>query len=224
MEFIKIASELVVGYVALLFTTKILGKTQITQITAFDFISALVLGELVGNALYDNNIGIFQILFAVALWGALIYITEMITQKKKKSRAILEGKPTLVIAQGKILRDKMAENKLDINQLQHLLRSKGAFSIREVEYAVLETDGTVSVLKKSPYELPTRQDHQMPEQLVSLPVTLIIDGEVIWDNLKEFGFSKEWLQGQIQSFGAKEYKDVLYAEWQEGKGIHVQTF
>jgi uncharacterized membrane protein YcaP (DUF421 family) len=224
MEFIKIASELVVGYVALLFTTKILGKTQITQITAFDFISALVLGELVGNALYDNNIGIFQILFTVALWGALIYITEIITQKKKKFRAIFEGKPTLVIAQGKILRDKMAENKLDINQLQHLLRSKGAFSIREVEYAVLETDGTVSVLKKSPYELPTRQDHQMPEQLVSLPVTLIIDGEVIWDNLKEFGFSEEWLQGQIQSFGAKEYKDVLYAEWQEGKGIHVQTF
>ncbi|HZG61429.1 MAG TPA: DUF421 domain-containing protein [Anoxybacillus sp.] len=224
MEFIKIASELVVGYVALLFTTKILGKTQITQITAFDFISALVLGELVGNALYDNNIGISQILFTVALWGALIYITEMITQKKKKSRAILEGKPTLVIAQGKILRDKMKENKLDINQLQHLLRSKGAFSIREVEYAVLETDGTVSVLKKSPYELPTRQDHQMPEQLVSLPVTLILDGEVIWDNLKEFGFSKEWLQNQIQSFGAKEYKDVLYAEWQEGKGIHVQTF
>jgi uncharacterized membrane protein YcaP (DUF421 family) len=224
MEFIKIASELVVGYVALLFTTKILGKTQITQITAFDFISALVLGELVGNALYDNNIGIFQILFTVALWGALIYITEIITQKKKKFRAIFEGKPTLVIAQGKILRDKMKENKLDINQLQHLLRSKGAFSIREVEYAVLETDGTVSVLKKSPYELPTRQDHQMPEQLVSLPVTLIIDGEVIWDNLKEFGFSEEWLQGQIQSFGAKEYKDVLYAEWQEGKGIHVQTF
>lgn len=79
MEFIKIASELVVGYVALLFTTKIPGKTQITQITAFDFISALVLGELVGNALYDNNIGISQILFAVALWGALIYITEITT-------------------------------------------------------------------------------------------------------------------------------------------------
>ncbi|RAK15331.1 uncharacterized membrane protein YcaP (DUF421 family) [Anoxybacillus vitaminiphilus] len=224
MELIKIASELVVGYVALLFTTKILGKTQITQITAFDFISALVLGELVGNALYDNNIGISQILFAVALWGALIYITEIITQKKKNFRAILEGKPTLVIAQGKILRDKMAENKLDMNQLQHLLRSKGAFSIREVEYAVLETDGTVSVLKKSPYELPTRQDHQMPEQLVSLPVTLILDGEVIWDNLKEFGFSEKWLKGQIQSFGAKEYKDVLYAEWQKDKGIHVQTF
>jgi uncharacterized membrane protein YcaP (DUF421 family) len=224
MEFIKIASELIIGYVALLFTTKILGKTQITQITAFDFISALVLGELVGNALYDNNIGIFQILFSIALWGTLIYITEIITQKKKRFRAILEGKPALVIAQGKILRDKMKENKLDINQLQHLLRSKGAFSIREVEYAILETDGTVSVLKKSPYELPTRQDHQMPEQLVNLPVTLIIDGEVIWDNLKEFGFSKEWLQEQIQSFGAKEYKDVLYAEWQEGKGIHVQTF
>jgi uncharacterized membrane protein YcaP (DUF421 family) len=224
MEFSKIAAELVIGYIALLITTKIVGKTQITQITAFDFISALVLGELVGNALYDGKIGISRILFAVALWGALIYVTELITQKKKRLRAYLEGKPTIIIANGKILRKKMKQNKLDINQLQHLLRAKGAFSIREVEYAILETDGTVSVLKKSPYELPTRQDHQMPEQLVTLPVTLIIDGEVIWDNLKEFGFSEEWLKGQIQSFGAKEYKDVLYAEWQEGKGMHVQTF
>ncbi|WP_426470256.1 hypothetical protein, partial [Salmonella enterica] len=78
-EFGQIAVELVVGYIALFIMAKILGRTQITQITPFDFISALVLGELVGNGLYDVNVGLAQMLFAIALWGLLIYATEMIT-------------------------------------------------------------------------------------------------------------------------------------------------
>jgi len=224
MDFVRIAIELMVGYIALLVITKLLGKTQITQITAFDFISTLVLGELVGNALFDRRIGVVHILFAVALWTALIYITEIITQKRKGLRAALEGSPSIIIANGKIQREKLQENKIDINQLQHLLRTKGAFSIREVEYAILETDGTVSVLKKSPYEVPTRQDHHMPEQKVHLPVTLIIDGEVVWDNLKEKGVSEQWLYEQIKTAGAKDYKDVFYAEWQEERGLHIQTY
>lgn len=81
MEFIRIASELFVGFICLFFLTKLLGRATITQLTTFDFISALVLGELVGNALYDSEIGIGRIVFAVAVWGALIYFTEVITQK-----------------------------------------------------------------------------------------------------------------------------------------------
>ncbi|KHF27654.1 hypothetical protein LR68_03523 [Anoxybacillus sp. BCO1] len=71
---------------------KILGRTQITQITPFDFISALVLGELVGNGLYDSEVGLSKVLFAIALWGLLIYTTEMITQKKKRTSRIVRRK------------------------------------------------------------------------------------------------------------------------------------
>jgi uncharacterized membrane protein YcaP (DUF421 family) len=224
MEFIKIATELIVGYAALLFTTKLLGRTQITQITPFDFISALVLGELVGNALYDKDVGLAKILFAVTLWGTLIYVTELITQKKKGLREILEGKPSIIISNGKIVYSELKKNHLDLNQLQHLLRQKDIFSIREVEHAILETNGTVSVMKKAKYEQPTREDHHMPLSPVVLPVTLIIDGEVIWDNLSESGFTEAWLKQQIRSFGFQDYKDILYAEWQEGKGMHMQPY
>ena len=223
-EFGQIAVELIVGCVALFIMAKILGRTQITQITPFDFISALVLGELVGNGLYDANVGLAQILFAIALWGLLIYATEMITQKKKELRELLEGKPVIVISKGKILYDALKKTKLDLNQLQHLLRSRNVFSIREVEYAILETDGTVSVMKKAPYEQPTRQDHNISASEAVLPVTVIIDGEVIWDNLRENGWDEQWLKKHMRHAGFENYSDILYAEWQDGKGMHVQSY
>ena len=133
MEYLHIISVLVIGYIFLFIMAKLLGKTQITQITPFDFISAIVLGELVGNALYDQETGIPEIFFAVAVWGILIYATEILTQKFKRARKLLEGEPSIVIKKGKIVYEELKKNHLDINQLQHLLRSKDVFSIMECE-------------------------------------------------------------------------------------------
>ncbi|MGM7680928.1 DUF421 domain-containing protein [Cytobacillus sp. Hm23] len=224
MDYYHITIEIFFGFIALFLVTKMLGKSQITQITTFDFISALVLGELVGNALFDENTGLGQIIYSVAIWGLLIYTMEMITQKWKRTRAFLEGKPSIVINKGQINYNELKKNKLDINQLQHLLRTKDAFSIREVEYALLETDGTVNVLKKSKYAAPTRDDMNLSKENVVLSNTLISDGEVLWENLEEVGFDTNWLQGQIQVHGATKFSEILYAEWREGEGLHVQKY
>lgn len=224
MDYLRIVLDLVCGLLGLLILTRILGKTQITQITPFDFISALVLGELVGNAVFDKEIGVLQILFAVTIWGILIYVIEVITQKIASTRPYLEGKPTIIIHKGQIIKEKLKKNKLDINQLQHLLRSKDVFSIREVEYAILETDGSISVLRKSSYEPPTRQDYKMEEQKVRLPITLISDGQIINENLKESGFTEEWLLAELRSKGVNSYKDLMIAEWLEEDGLYIQTY
>ena len=217
MEYLQITVETLFGFIALFILTKVLGKTQITQITAFDFIAALVLGELVGNALYDKEVGIPQIGFAVILWGVLIYITEIITEKYKSTRGLLEGRPSLIIYKGNIDREQLKKSKLDINQLQHLLRSKDVFSVQEVQYAVLETDGTVSVLKASQYQNVTRGDMNLSPQAVPLPRTLISDGEIIWDNLEEISQNEAWLKRQLQLQNFNSPEDVLYAEYKEGE-------
>ncbi|RBP92160.1 uncharacterized membrane protein YcaP (DUF421 family) [Cytobacillus firmus] len=224
MEYLHIINVLVIGYIFLFIMAKLLGKTQITQITPFDFISAIVLGELVGNALYDQETGIPEIFFAVAVWGTLIYATEILTQKFKRARKLLEGEPSIVIKKGRIVYEELKKNHLDLNQLQHLLRSKDVFSIRECEYAILETDGTVSALKKPLYSTPTIRDLKLPKNKIELPVTLILDGEVIWDNLKSINWDETNLIHEIKSNGANNVKDVLYAEWKKGEALHVQTY
>ncbi|MYL44215.1 DUF421 domain-containing protein [Virgibacillus halodenitrificans] len=216
--------ETLFGFFSLFILAKVLGKTQISQLTAFDFISALILGELVGNALFDDEAGVAEIAFVVALWGILLYITEIITQKFKRTRHLLEGNPEIVIYQGKLIRDTMKKNNLDINQLQNMLRSKDTFSIREVEYALLETDGTVSVLKKPAFQIPNKKDMNVSQPKVHLSITLINDGEIIYDNLKEHNLSVEWLLEEVKKQGYEKTEDIFYAEYMKGKDLLVLPF
>ncbi|WP_100407132.1 DUF421 domain-containing protein [Bacillus solitudinis] len=223
-NFLALTVELFMGFLALLALTKLLGKNQITQLTPFDFISALVLGELVGNAIYDKEIGLPYVLYAVFFWGTLIYSVEMLTQKFRGSRAFLEGKPSLVISGGKIQYEQLKKNKLDLNQLQHLLREKEVFSIREVEYGVLETNGSVSVLRKQPYDTPRNLDLHIPDSLVSLPILLILDGEVITESLHQLKKTEEWLNDELIARGIPGTTAVLYAEWRDEDGFEIQTY
>ncbi|MFU8689865.1 DUF421 domain-containing protein [Rossellomorea sp. FS2] len=224
LEYTSIAVELIVGYFALLILTKVLGKTQITQISAFDFISALILGELVGNSLYDDKISVFQVLTAILIWGALIFVTEFFTQKSRKFRHLMEGTPAIVINKGIINYTVLKKNHLDLNQLQHLLRAKDIFSVKECEYALLESNGTLSVIKKPLYDQVQRQDLSLPLKKATLPMSLIMDGEIVYDNLKIVGEDDRWLQTEISRQGFSSPKDVLLAEWTENEPLLVQGY
>ena len=212
--------ELIFGFIALLIATKILGKTQISQLTPFDFISAIVLGELVGNSVYDSHVKIWSILYALILWTILIYTVEKLTQKYRGIRRTFEGNPSILIKQGKIDRQQLKQNHLDIDQLQQMLRQqKDIFSIRQVDYLILEPNGQISVLRKPKYESPTLEDLSLKQKPVYLPITLISDGKVVLDNLRESGHDEEWLLNQLKKRDITRFEDALYAEWVEDEGF-----
>ncbi|WP_027962940.1 DUF421 domain-containing protein [Halalkalibacillus halophilus] len=220
MDFMRITVETLVGFTALFTLTKLLGKSQITQITAFDFIAALVLGELVGNALFDPEVGISMILYAVGLWGILIYFTELVTQKFRRTRKLLEGAPSLIIRRGKIQREVMKKSKLDINQLMHLLRDKGVFSLQEVEFAVFETNGTINVVKKYLHQTPTNEVLNQAPKTVELPITIISDGQIIVENLKETSLTKQKILKELNLQGL-DLSEIMYAEWSKENGFYI---
>ncbi|GAF12124.1 hypothetical protein JCM19046_2450 [Bacillus sp. JCM 19046] len=223
-SYISLTTELIIGFFALLLLSKVLGKNQITQLTPFDFISALVVGELLGNAIYDEDISLRYVLYAIFIWGSLIYTIEMLTQKFRITRGLLEGTPSVVIAKGRIQFEELKKNKLDLNQLQHLLREKGVFTIREVEYGILETNGSVNIQRKQAFHSPTNKDLMIQSEEQELPLALIMDGEVIKKSLKRIQKTEEWLQNQLSSRGISSHRTVLYAEWIEGKPLFLQTY
>ncbi|MDG4658461.1 DUF421 domain-containing protein [Ectobacillus antri] len=216
--------ELIGGFLALLIMLKILGKIQFAQITPFDFITALVLGNIVGDAVFEKNVGLREIVYSILVWGLLIYIIEFVTLKSYPLRKLLEGKPTLLINKGEIVYKELKKNKLDLNQLQHLLRLQGFFSIYEAEYVILEVDGKISVAPKHEYSPATKQDLHLKHQDVFLPIALIMDGALIPNNLEESGHSEAWLKQQLAKKGVKQYKDVMYAEWERNKGLRLTKF
>lgn len=216
--------ETVFGIFALFVLTKILGKTQISQLTAFDFIAAIVLGELVGNALFDPKTGILDIAYVITLWGIILYTIEMITQKFKGSRKILDGKPSFLIHKGQIVYDQMRKNKIDINELRHLLRMKDVFSIQEVEYAILETNGLLSVMKKPLYDQPTNASMNIKAEQANVSISLILDGEIVSENLKEANVTKAWLTSQIKQEAYQSIEEVFYAEWLPNKPLYILPY
>jgi uncharacterized membrane protein YcaP (DUF421 family) len=224
MNFLAIASELIVGFAALLILTKVLGKSQISQITPFDFISAIILGELVGNALYDDKFGVIEILFAIFLWGSLIFFTEILTQRSLRVRHMLENTPSIIIRKGQIQFESLKKNHLDLNQLQQLLRAKDIFSVRECEYAVLETDGSLSVIKKPLFAAVQKQDLNIPPASVTIPISVILDGQIIYDNLKMIEIDEERLLNEIHNQGFLSAEEVLFGEWQDEQGLLLQGY
>ncbi len=224
MGFKDIVVELVVGYIALLIMTRVLGKTTITQISTFDFIAVLILGELVGAAMYSEGTKWTHVLFAMFVWGILIYSTARITQKFRKSREIFEGNPSIIINKGAIDFKTMKKNQLDLDQLMMLLRVKDVFSIVEVDYAIIEANGDISILKKMRYAPVTNNDMNIAPKMQYLSYMLVQDGEVIDENLTTTGKTPEWLEQQITIKGFATTKDVFLAEYNEEYGLYVQGY
>jgi len=221
--YLEITVELVVGFFALLVLTKVIGRSSISEATPFDFVAALVLGEFVGGAIYDDNIHLGKILFVIALWGILIYSIDFLTLKFNRLRGIFESKPSLLINNGVILRSSMKKNKIDVNRLQTLLREKNIFSIREVAFAILEPNGKLSVIKNPMFENVKRMDLDLPIKTAELPLTLISDGVLIKNNLDIIHRDENWFIGELQMRGIPSIREVMLAEYDAQNGLYVQT-
>ena len=223
--YFQLTIELFFGFIALLISMKIIGKRQIQQVSPFDFISAIVMGEFLGNAIYDSEISVFHIIYAIAVWTVLLYAIEKAVQKSRKLRRVVEGSPVLLIKNGVIDYQVMKKEKLDFVELLSVLRDKSAYSIREIEYAILEHNGIVSVIKKSQYDVVTRNDLHIEAKPARLDLPLIIEGEIIKPNLMKTDHDESWLSDAMKrEFDVNDIKDVLYAEWNANDGFHVQKW
>ncbi|WP_077620381.1 DUF421 domain-containing protein [Bacillus sinesaloumensis] len=224
MEEVKIGIltiKVIVGFATLFFVITITGRTSIYQLTPFHLVFVLVLGDFLGSTIYEDKVGIFHFLYAIGLWTLLMLGIEFMTLKSKSTRSLLLGNPNIIIRDGVMDRKLLTKNKLDVNQVLSILRQNNVFSVREVKYGILEANGQLSLLLKSQYQKPDKQDLNLPESPVDLPTSLIIDGEILWDNLHELGFDQHWLDNELTTNGYDNVKRILYADWRESEGIHV---
>ncbi|RFU69575.1 DUF421 domain-containing protein [Bacillus sp. V59.32b] len=213
--------KIIIGFITLFFIINMTGRTSIYQLTPFHFVFVLLLGDFLGDTIYEDRISVFYFLYAVGLWTLLMLGVEFLTLKTKSIRSKLEGNPSIIIRDGIIDRNMLKKSKLDINQVSSLLRQNNVFSVREVKYGILEPNGQISTLLQSKYQKPDKQDLHIPETQVDLPTSLIIDGEILWDNLKERGFDQKWLDHQLTANGYDNAKSIFFADWEISEGIHI---
>ncbi|CDQ20748.1 Uncharacterized membrane protein YcaP, DUF421 family [Halobacillus karajensis] len=223
MMFFQIALKLMVGLIGIVFITRVLGKKQMSQVTPLDFVYALILGGIIEDGLYESQVTVWHMLMALGLWAVFIFTVEKSAQKFANWRNIIKGKPSVVIEKGKINIKEMKRNMLEAEQVRTLLRMQGIFSISEVEYAVLENSGTLSVLPKTGEQPVEKQDFLRDYKESGLSYLLIEKGRINESTLNDIGKDKQWLIRKMQEQGYS-VNQIYYAEWSKQDGFLLQTY
>ena len=204
-----------VSYLFLLFVTRILGRKDISQLTFFDFVNAITIGSIVANIAMDPDTPLWYGIFSTALWGAWVMATNVITLKSLPARKLLDGEPIIVIHDGKILEDNLGKRYYNVNDVLMQLRNENIFDPGQVELALMEPNGTLSILKKAQFQNVTNQDINItpkPQPSAALAGTeLIIDGQVLRENVRFAGLTEEELLQRLSAQGVGDVKEVLMA-------------
>ncbi|MDU4960119.1 MAG: DUF421 domain-containing protein [Sporomusaceae bacterium] len=196
-------------FFVLLFFTRLLGKTQIGQLSYNEYVSGITIGSIAGNIVASESDRFFSHFFDLILFVALVYGVTHVTLISRPLRKLIEGTPTLVIKDGHILRENMRSMRYDLDELNAQLRENGVVDISEVHYAMIENNGTMTVVKKAAFQPVTRADLAIGASEVLHPVELIMDGEIIVENLS-LQHSREWLRQQLQAQGFEDSAAVMY--------------
>jgi uncharacterized membrane protein YcaP (DUF421 family) len=211
-----------IGFSLLLFLTRILGKKQMGQLTIFTYITGIALGNIAGDMVVHRDIRIIDGVIGLGLWAVLTLFVEYISLKSSKARVLLDGEPEIVIKRGEIMYDKLKSQRLNIDDLTMLLRTNSVFSIRDVDYAILEPNGQLSILKNADREQVTKKDLNIPaSNPMYIPTEIIVDGKPVTANLQEMGLTKAWLDEQLKRAGINSAEQVLYGELQSDGSLYI---
>ena len=223
VSFGLIALKMVIGFISLFIVLAVTGRIGVSQLTSIHFVFILLLDDFLGHIIYEKNENILEYLFAVGLWTLFMLGIQTVSRKFLKVRSFLQGRPYGIIQNGQLDREEIRKARLDVNQVMSLLRKQGIFSVREVEFGLLEPDGMLSVALKASHRNPTMKDLNLSGKKITLPIPLIIDGKIMRKSLYEAGFDEDWMYQELKKSGHGDEKEIFYAEWDENSGFYVSA-
>lgn len=188
----------IIGFFTLLIFARFLGKQQLSQLTLFEYIMGITIGSTAATLTTDLSSSAWSHWMGLFVWTALVYLLQLLTMKYPKIMNYVNGHPELIIVNGKIMEEKMKTLRYNISDLLEQLRVNNIFDISQVEFAVLETNGQLTVLKKSQFQTVTAQDLKLDTKYTGIAHDIILNGIIIEENLKKVQLDQAWLVGELK--------------------------
>lgn len=201
----------IISLTVLFIVTKIIGKKQVSQLSLFDYVIGISIGNFAAEITINVDTQFLNGLLAILIYGILSYTVSTLTIKSIILRRFFTGTPTILIQNGKIIEKNLKKVKFDINDLLEESRSNGYFDISEIEYALLESKGTLSILPKGEHQPIKIKDMNLKPKKQSLVANVIIDGNIMEENLNNMNKDINWLKKQIKQKGYKNNDQILLA-------------
>lgn len=203
-------------YLVVLIVMRLMGKREISQMQPFELVIAIMIADLASVPMADTGIPIFNGIIPILALLLFQLIISLINLKSITLRKIICGKPRMLIYRGKIDDGALKKEKITINELQERLRQNNIFSIGDVEYAILETSGQISVIQKPEKRTTIPEDFHILPDYEGIPYDLIIDGKVMYENIQAIGRDERWLKREVEKFKIKPEEALIVTY--DGKG------
>ncbi len=219
-EYIEAIWTTIIIFVMLVILTRIVGRKLLAQITFFDFVTGVTIGTIAGayvvNQVKGHAVLVSPVILVICTLGL-----GFLTVKNLKMRKLFKGEPIVIIQNGKILEENMFKSRYTLDALEMQLRENKVFDINEVEFAVLEADGKLSVLKKTPYNPVTPKDLNLKTNYKGLATEIIKDGDVLDQNLKQNSLDISWLYKELYQQGIDDISKVMLASLNTDGSLYI---
>lgn len=198
-------------YIVTLLAMKAMGKRQIGQLQPFELVGIIVISEMAAIAIQSTTVPLLNSIIPIVSLAIFQISIALLNLKSERIRSLFCGTPTVVIKNGEILEEQMRNLRMNVNDLLEQMRAKGFFDLAEVEYAVMETNGQLSVMPRSdcrplqPSDIHLAPDNEIPA------ITVILDGKVNQNALTELQHDEAWLKKRLAKHSIKSFQEVFYA-------------
>lgn len=200
-----------ISLTTLFLVTKLLGKKQVSQLSLFDYVIGISIGNFAAEMTINMDSQYVNGLTAIIVFGLIAYLVSYVTMKSIVLRRFFIGTPTILIQNGKLLEKNLKKVKFDINDLLEECRGSGYFDLSQIEYALLEVNGKLSILPKGEYSPVTIKDMKLKAKKQELVANIIIDSKIMPNNLKNMKKDISWLDKELKIKGYKTLDNILLA-------------
>lgn len=206
----------IILYILVLIVMRLMGKREIGQLQPFELAISIMIADLASIPMTDTGVPISNGIIPILGLLVMHLMISIINMKSIKAREIICGRPTILIYRGKIDEKALKKERFTINELEERLRGNNVFNLGDVEYAILETSGQVTVIQKPEKRNAIPEDFNIIPEYEGIPYDLVIDGKIMDQNLKAIGKNREWLKKQVEKFKMNP-EDALVVTY-DGKG------
>ena len=203
-------------YIIVLIVMRIMGKREIGQLQPFELAISIMIADLASIPMADVGIPISNGIIPILGLLVMHLIISFANIKSMKIRGIMCGKPTILIYRGKIDEAALKRERFTLNELQERLRGNNVFNLGDVEYAILETSGQITVIQKPNKRVTIPEDFNIMPEYEGIPYDLVVDGKIKYENLKQIGKNEIWLEKQVEKFKMKPQEALIVTY--DGKG------
>lgn len=209
MDVLKVILASLFSAAALFLIAKVIGHKQVAQLEFFDYITGITIGSIAAELATTLDDPWWKPTISMFVFGAVTVALSFATRKMQRTRKFINGSPSIILNNGKLYRENMKKAKLELSEFLLLCRQEGYFNLNDIQTAVFEYNGKLSILPVSTKRPLNPEDMKLNPQPEHIGTEIIMDGRILDENLKRKGLNVEWLKKEMANQGYKHAKDIF---------------